>query len=94
MTKSISLVLGVNRATLSGSRSKQHGVRQNARAFANRLRRAGFGVRKWINITNKHFAAVARQMKEEGKGDGRIAEIFSAARDLCRAYGNLSLIHI
>ena len=83
--KSISLVLGANRATLSGSRSKQHRVRQNARAFANRLRRAGFGVRKWTNVTNKHFAAVAQQMKDENIGDGRIAEVFSAARDLCRA---------
>jgi site-specific recombinase XerC len=88
MTKSISLVLGVNRATLSGSRSKQHRVRQNARAFAKRLRREGFGVCKWTNVTNKHFAAVAWQMQEEGKGDGRIAELFSAARDLCKAYGN------
>ncbi|WFS61871.1 integrase domain-containing protein [Pseudodesulfovibrio thermohalotolerans] len=91
MTKSISLVLGANRATLSGSRSKQHRVRQNARAFAKRLRREGFGVRKWTNVTNKHFAAVARQMQEEGKGDGRIAEIFSAARDLCKAYGNTGI---
>lgn len=38
MTKSISLVLGANRATLSGPRSKQHGIRQNAKAFAGRLR--------------------------------------------------------
>jgi site-specific recombinase XerC len=89
--KSISLVLGANRATLSGPRSKQYRVRQNARAFAKRLRRAGFGVRKWTNVTNKHFAAVARQMQEEGKGDGRIAEIFSAARDLCKAYGNTGI---
>ncbi|ADU61315.1 MAG: integrase domain-containing protein [Pseudodesulfovibrio sp.] len=91
MTKSISLVLGANRATLSGPKSKQYRIRQNAKAFAKRLRRAGFGVRKWTNITNKHFAAVARQMKDEGKGDGRIAEIFSAARDLCRAYGNIGI---
>ena len=89
--KSIRLVLGANRATLSGPRSKQHRIRQNARAFAKRLRRAGFGVRKWTNVTNKHFAAVAKQMKDENIGDGRIAEIFSAARDLCRAYGNTGI---
>ena len=86
--KSISLVLGANRATLSGPRSKQHRIRQNAKAFASRLREAGFGVRKWTNISNKHFAAVADKMKEQGVGDGRIAEIFSAARHLCEAYGN------
>ncbi|TDT91787.1 integrase-like protein [Pseudodesulfovibrio indicus] len=89
--KSISLVLGANRATLSGPRSKQHRVRQNARAFAKRLRRAGFGVRKWTNVTNKHFAAVAKQMEDENIGDGRIAEVFSAARVLCETYGNGSI---
>ncbi|EGB14701.1 hypothetical protein DND132_1493 [Pseudodesulfovibrio mercurii] len=89
--KSISLVLGANRATLSGPRSKQNRVRQNARTFAKRLRRAGFGVRKWTNVTNKHFSDVARQMQEEGKGDGRITEIFSAARALCKAYGNTGI---
>ncbi|MDD3313502.1 integrase domain-containing protein [Pseudodesulfovibrio sp.] len=86
--KSISLVLGANRATLSGPRTKQHRIRQNAKAFAKRLREAGFGVRKWTNISNKHFAAVADRMKEQGVGDGRIAEVFSAARHLCEAYGN------
>jgi len=91
MTKSISLVLGVNRATLSGSRSKQLRVRQNARAFAKRLRREGLGVCKWTNVTNKHFAAVTWQMQEEGKGDGRIAELFSAARDQRKAYGNTGI---
>ncbi len=88
MTKSISLALGANRATLSGPRSKQHRIRQNAKVFAKRLREAGFGVRKWTNISNKHFAAVADRMKEQGVGDGRIAEVFSAARHLCKAYGN------
>ncbi|WP_084458424.1 integrase domain-containing protein [Desulfocurvus vexinensis] len=89
--KSISLVWGTNKATLSGPRSKQHRVRQNARAFAKRLRRAGFGVQKWSKISNKHFAAVAAQMKDENVGDGRIAEVFSAARTLCETYGNDSI---
>jgi len=90
MTKSISLALGANRATLSGPRSKQYRIRQNANAFAKTLREAGFGVRKWTNISNKHFAAVADKMKETA-GDGRIAEVFSAARHLCEAYGNFSI---
>ncbi|MGE4420971.1 MAG: integrase domain-containing protein [Pseudodesulfovibrio sp.] len=89
--KSISLVWGANKATLSGPRSKQHRVRQNARAFAKRLRRAGFGVQKWAKISNKHFAAVAKQMKDENVGDGRIAEVFAAARTLCETYGNDSI---
>ncbi len=91
MTKSISLVLGANRATLSGPKSKQYRIRQNAKAFAKRLRRAGFGVQKWTKIFNKHFAAVAQQMKEENIGDGRIAELFSAVRTLCKTYGNNSI---
>ncbi len=89
--KSISLVLGTNRATLSGPKSKQYRIRQNAKAFARRLRCAGFGVQKWTKISNKHFAAVAQQMKEENIGDGRIAELFSAARTLCKTYGNGSI---
>ncbi|MBI9081311.1 MAG: integrase domain-containing protein [Pseudodesulfovibrio sp.] len=88
MTKSISLALGANRATLSGPRSKQHRIRQNAKVFAERLNEAGFGARKWSKISNKHFAAVADKMKENGVGDGRIAEVFSAARHICRAYDN------
>ena len=91
MTKSISLALGANRATLSGPRSKQHRIRQNAKIFAERLKEAGFGVRKWSKISNKHFAAVADKMKENGVGDGRIAEVFSSARHLCKAYGNYSI---
>lgn len=87
MTKSISLELGAHRATLSGPKSKQYRIRQNAKAFAKTLREAGFGVRKWTNISNKHFAAVADKMKET-VGDGRIAEVFSAARHLCETYGN------
>jgi len=90
MTKSISLALGANRATLSGPKSKQYRIRQNAKAFAKTLREAGFGVRKWTNISNKHFAAVADKMKET-VGDGRIAEVFSAARHLCETYGNSSI---
>ncbi|ADU61583.1 hypothetical protein Daes_0563 [Pseudodesulfovibrio aespoeensis Aspo-2] len=70
-----------NRATLSGPKSKQYRTHQNAKAFARRLRRAGLGVRKWTNITSTHFAAVARQMKDDGRGDGCIAEVFPAARD-------------
>jgi len=88
MAKSISLVLGANRATLSGPRSKQYRIRQNAKVFARRLKEAGFGVRKWSKISNKHFSAVADKMKENGVGDGRIAEVFSSARHLCETYGN------
>lgn len=91
MAKSISLVLGANRATLSGPRSKQYRIRQNAKVFAKRLKEAGYGVRKWSKISNKHFSAVADKMKGNGVGDGRIAEVFSAARHLCKTYGNYSI---
>jgi len=90
MTKSISLARSANGATLSGPRSKQYRIRQNAKVFAKRLREAGFGVRKWTNISNKHFGAVADKMKET-TGDGRIAEVLSAARHLCKAYGNYGI---
>ena len=84
----LSLVYAVNRATLSGPSSKQHRIRQNAKFFANSLRQAGMGAKKWTNLSNKHFQRVADQMRSNGASDGRIAEVFSAARHLCRAYGN------
>lgn len=82
------LHFAVNRASLSGPKSKQHRIRNNAKAFANELQRAGLGVRKWENLTNKHFQRAADSMKTRGVSDGRIAEVFSAARHVCNAYGN------
>ena len=46
------------------------------------------GAQKWTKVTNKHFQRVADAMRADGVGDGRIAEVFSAARHICRAYGN------
>lgn len=86
--KSDSLRYGVSRASLSGPKSKQHRTRQNAVFFATQIRKAGMGVQKWENLSNKHFQRVANAMKENGVSAGRIAEVFSAARHLCRAYGN------
>lgn len=86
--KNDSLSYGVNRCTLSGPKSKQYRIRQNARFFAKTLREAGLGAQKWTKITNKHFQRVADQLRTEGVADGRIAEVFSAARHVCRAYGN------
>jgi len=82
------LHFAVNRASLSGPKSKQYRIRNNAKAFATELQRAGLGVKKWENLTNKHFQGAADSMKARGVGDGRIAEVFSAARHVCNAYGN------
>jgi hypothetical protein len=46
------------------------------------------GAQKWSNLNNKHFQRVVDQMRRRGAGDGRIAEVLSAARHMCRAYGN------
>ncbi|HBL52503.1 MAG TPA: hypothetical protein DDZ34_00150 [Syntrophaceae bacterium] len=86
--KSDSLVFGVNRCTLSGPRSKQERIRETARFFAQTLRAARMGAQKWSNLNNKHFQRVVDQMRGRGAGDGRIAEVLSAARHVCRAYGN------
>ena len=82
------LAYGANRATLSGPKTKQYRIRQNALVFARELRAAGSGVEKWTNITNKHFNRVAKRLLDKGISHGRIAELFSAARHICRAYGN------
>lgn len=88
MGKSDSLKYGINRATLSGPKSKQHRIRQTAHHFVKVLRQANLGAQKWTKVTNKHFQRVADAMRADGVGDGRIAEVFSAARHICRAYGN------
>ncbi|MEZ7195225.1 site-specific integrase [Pseudodesulfovibrio karagichevae] len=88
MGKSDSLKYGINRATLSGPKSKQHRIRQTAHHFVKVLRQANMGAQKWTKVTNKHFQRVADAMRADGVGDGRIAEVFSAARHICRAYGN------
>jgi site-specific recombinase XerC len=88
MGKSDSLKFAVNRATLSGQKSKQHRIRQTAHHFVKVLRQANLGAQKWTKVTNKHFQRVADAMRADGVGDGRIAEVFSAARHICRAYGN------
>jgi site-specific recombinase XerD len=88
MGKSDSLMYAVNRATLSGPKTKQHRIRQTAHHFVKVLRQANLGAQKWTKVTNKHFQRVADAMRADGVGDGRIAEVFSAARHICRAYGN------
>ena len=88
MGKSDSLKFAVNRATLSGQKSKQHRIRQTARHFVDVLRQANMGIEKWTKVSNKHFQRVADAMRADGVGDGRIAEVFTAARHICRAYGN------
>jgi hypothetical protein len=88
MGKSDSLKFAVNRATLSGQKTKQHRIRQTARHFVDVLRQANMGIEKWTNVSNKHFQRVADAMRADGVGDGRIAEVFTAARHICRAYGN------
>jgi site-specific recombinase XerD len=88
MGKSDSLKYGINRATLSGPTSKQHRIRQTAHHFVKVLRQANLGAQKWTKVTNKHFQRVADAMRADGVGDGRIAEVFSAARHICRTYGN------
>jgi hypothetical protein len=88
MGKSDSLKFAANRATLSGPKSKQHRIRQTARHFVDVLRQANMGVEKWTKVTNRHFQSVADTMRADGVGDGRIAEVFTAARHVCRAYEN------
>jgi hypothetical protein len=88
MGKSDSLKYGINRATLSGPKSKQHRIRQSAHHFVKVLRQMNMGAQKWTKVTNKHFQRVADAMRADGLGDGRIAEVFSAARHICRAYEN------
>jgi len=86
--KSDSLKYGTGRATLSGPKTKQARTRAGANRFATALRSANMGVSKWQNVTNKHYQTAVDQMKNEGLGYGRIAEVLASARHLCRTYGN------
>lgn len=91
--RSDSLKYAVGRASLSGPKTHQARVRAGAMRFATALRNAHMGVQKWECMSNKHYQAVANQMKSEGLGYGRIAEVFSCARHLCKAYGNTRISH-
>lgn len=86
--KADSLKYGIGRSSLSGPKSKQARIRSGAHRFVRALREAGMGVTRWENVSNKHVQAVVHRLKEEDIGYGRVGEILSCARHLCRAYGN------
>lgn len=82
------LKFAVGRASLSGPKSHQARIRAGAIRLVSALRDAKMGVQLWERMTNRHYQVAANQMRREGLGYGRIAEVFSCARHVCLAYGN------
>jgi integrase len=82
------LLVGLSRIRLTGSFKTQYNHKVEARRFVEQLRKNGFGVKKWKNITNKHVAAVVKAWKEQGLSDKTIKEYLAGVRAVAEAYGN------
>lgn len=79
---------GIHRASLSGSYKTQKNTIQQANLVADAIKDSGFGVQKWENVNNKHFAAAADRLREEGLKDSTIIQYLSSARQIANVYGN------
>jgi site-specific recombinase XerD len=82
------LINGVNRCNLSGSYKTQYNHRLEATRFVEQLRKNGYGVQRWQNVTNKHVASVVNSWKEQGLSNKTIKEYLSGVRAIASAYGN------
>lgn len=82
------LMYALGRANLTGSRKTQYNHRHEARRFVTTLRKLGWGVEKWTNITNKHVAMVVSRWTQDGLSAGSLKNNLAGVRAVCAAYGN------
>lgn len=61
---------------------------QDKKHFVKAVRSAGYGVKKWENITNKHVAAAVKVWKDRDLATATIKNYLSGVREVCRLYGN------
>jgi site-specific recombinase XerC len=91
MTRTDPLITGAIKAIKSarnGSAKTQHNHIQEAKRFTETLRRLGYGVRQWKNISNKHVGAVVCEWKKAGLATGTIKEYLSGVRAVTRFFKN------
>ncbi|MGD9361553.1 MAG: phage integrase N-terminal domain-containing protein, partial [Desulfobacterales bacterium] len=71
-----------------GSAKTRHNHIKEARRFVKTVRKLGYGVQRWKNITNKHVQQAVDKWKEEGLQTATIKEYLSGVRTVCQLYGN------
>jgi len=76
------------KAAKDGSAKTQHSHVQEAKRFVETLRRIGYGVQQWKNLSNKHVGAVVEEWKNSGLATGTIKEYLSGVRAVARFFNN------
>ena len=85
-----SLLTGAVRAIKGsgGSFKTRHNHLREAQRFVSTLRKTGYGVQQWSNLTNKHVGAVVDHWRDEGLKVATIKEYLSGVRSIARHFGN------
>ena len=71
-----------------GSAKTRHNHIKEARRFVDTIRKLGYGVKRWKNVTNKHVQEAVNKWKEERLQVATVKEYLSGVRTVCRMYGN------
>jgi len=74
-------IRGINKHR-QGSTKTRHNHIKEARRFVNTIRRLGYGVQRWKNITNKHVHEAVIRWQQEGLKVATIKEYLSGVRTL------------
>lgn len=85
------LIYEVYRANLTGAEKTKFNHRSEAIRFAKALKKNGYGVQTWKNVTNKHVSVVVEHWKQEGLAVSTIKEYLTGVRAVALAYGNTSI---
>ncbi len=91
MGKQDSLMRAAQNARLQGSGKTVKAHKEEAMRFASELREAGYGVKRWDNLTSKHLAVVAERWVDQELKASTIHEYISGVRKVAEAYGNTHL---
>lgn len=86
--KKDTMLYSLGRARLTGSAKTIHNHKVEASGFVRVLRRLGFGVKEWSNISNKHIAAAVQEWRQQELGVATIKSYLAGVRAVCTAYGN------
>ncbi len=74
--------------TKSGSTKTRHNHIKEARRFVITIRKIGYGVKRWKNVTNLHVQKAVDKWKEDGLKPATIKEYLSGVRTICKIYDN------
>ena len=74
--------------TGSGSYKTRYNHIREVSRFVATLRKVGFGVQKWTNLTNKHVASVVEQWQHDGLKTSTIKEYLSGVRSVLNHFHN------